>query len=239
LTAGAGRGRSTLGLTLAAGAAFLILLALGSWQLERRSWKTEIIAQREAALAAPPADIAVPQFQPTEFARIQATGRFAHEKSLYLTAQTLGDRVGYHIVTPLLLADGSALLVDRGFVPAEAKDPLRRAAGNPTGEVTVEGILRYSTPAGWFTPANQPAQNVWFRRDSAEMAAATGLGGTRPFFLLAGTAPNPGGLPIGTKERIEIRNDHLQYAITWYALAAALAAIYVALLRETRERRTA
>jgi surfeit locus 1 family protein len=233
LIAGAGTRRSKLKLIVAAGAAFLILLGLGTWQLERRAWKLGLIAEREAALAAPPADIAAAGLDPAqaEFGRIQATGRFAHDRELYLTGQFLGSQVGWHVITPLLLTSGGALLVDRGYVPETAKDPAKRAAGQIEGTVTVEGILRQSTPPGWFTPTNQPQQNLWFYRDAAAMAEAAALTGAKPFFLIAGPSPNPGGLPIGTQERVELPNDHLQYAITWYALAAALVVVAFVRLR--------
>src|SRR5690348_3084588 len=110
--------RSKLSLLLAAGAACLILIGLGTWQLERRSWKLGLIAEREAALAAAPAHLEAADADPIrfEFHRIAATGRFLHDHELYLTGQFLNDRPGWHVITPLVLQDGSALLVDRGFV---------------------------------------------------------------------------------------------------------------------------
>jgi surfeit locus 1 family protein len=231
-------GRSKLALLLAAGAAFLLLLGLGSWQLERRAWKLDLIAEREAALSTPPAHLEAIDTDPLrfEFHRIEASGRFAHDHELYLASQFLGDRPGWHVITPLLLQDGSALLVDRGFVTDAAKDPAARAAGQVAGPVTVEGILRLTTPPGTFTPANQPARNVWFTRDATAMAAATTLPRVKPYFLLAGPTPNPGGLPVGTAERAELPNDHLQYAVTWFALAGAVVVIAIALLRDKRGR---
>jgi surfeit locus 1 family protein len=236
---GGASGRSKLTLLLAAGAAFLLLLALGFWQLERRAWKLDLIAEREAALSAAPAPVAAADADPQafEYRRIAASGRFAHDRELYLTSQFLADRPGWHVITPLLLEDGSALLVDRGFVSDAAKDPVARAQGQLAGPVTVEGILRLTTPPGWFTPANQPARNLWFTRDAAAMAAAAGLSRARPYFLVAGPAPNPGGLPVGTPERVDLPNDHLQYAVTWFALAASLLVITAIRLREKRGRR--
>jgi surfeit locus 1 family protein len=231
-------GRSKLALLLAAGTAFILLLGLGAWQLERRTWKLGLIAEREAALAAAPAHLEAVDTDPPrfEFQRIEARGRFAHEHELYLASQFLNDRPGWHVITPLLLDDGSALLVDRGFVPDTAKDSAARPQGEIAGPVTVEGILRLTTQPGLFTPDNQPARNIWFRRDAAAMGAATGLPLVRPYFLVAGPAPNPGGLPVGTPERVDLPNDHLQYAITWFALAGAVLVITLILLRDKRGR---
>jgi surfeit locus 1 family protein len=228
------RGRSKLTLLLAAGAAFLLLIALGVWQLERRTAKLALIADREAGLSSPPAHLEAADADPVrfEFHRIEARGRFAHEHELYLTGQFLNDRPGWHVITPLLLDDGSALLVDRGYVSDAAKLPAARAEGQIAGPVTVEGILRLSTQPGLFTPANQPDRNLWFTRDAAAMAAAAGLPRVKSYFLVAGPAANPGGLPIGTPERVDVRNDHLQYAITWFALAGAVLVITILLVRE-------
>ena len=226
--------RSKLTLLLAAGAAFLILLGLGTWQLQRRSWKLGLIAEREAALTAPPAHLEAVDTAPArfEFHRIEAAGQFENDRELYLTSQFLNEQAGWHVITPLKLQDGSVLLVDRGFVPDDKKIPATRAAGEISGTVSVEGILRFTTPPGSFTPANDPARNLWFTRDSAAMAAALGQPSVKPYFLVAGPAANPGGLPVGTPERVDLPNDHLQYAITWFALAAALVVITIILLRE-------
>ncbi|MEE8274607.1 MAG: SURF1 family protein, partial [Alphaproteobacteria bacterium] len=134
--------------------------------------------------------------------------------------------VGFRVITPLERDDGPAVLVERGWVPAEARDPERRPEGQLTGAVTIEGVLRTRGRRGWFTPDNEVARNYWFWLDLPAMAAYAGEG-VPPLVVEAGPAPNPGGLPVGREYRVGLTNDHLGYAITWYALAVALAVIYV------------
>lgn len=224
--------RPGLWLTLCSLAAFAVLTALGGWQLQRLQWKAALIAERQARSADLPLALP-PLFDAPEalaFRRAQVTGRFLHGRELYLTGRTYKSQVGAHVVTPLLLEDGRTLLVDRGWVPMDRKDPARRAAGQVAGPVTLEGLLRRGGWRGsaWFRPENQPAENIWFWVDPPAMADAAGL--ERPItalYLAAGPAENPGGLPRGGRTVVTRRNDHLQYALTWFTLAGALTVIFI------------
>lgn len=232
--------RRTLILTIAALAAFLVLIGLGTWQLERRQWKEDLIAARDAALAAPPVDLPgnADTARGLEFHRVRATGTFLHDRELFLNAtERSRGSAGYLVLTPLRLASGAVVLVERGWIPRDLRDRARRASGNPAGEVAVEGILRLAPEGrpGWFVPDNDPAKNEWYFLDLAAMARAAGVPDALPFYVEAGPAPNPGGYPLGGQANTELRNEHLQYAITWYCLAAALAVIYLLLLRRERD----
>jgi surfeit locus 1 family protein len=224
--------RSLLWATAAAAAGFVVLVGLGTWQLERRAWKAELIAARQAGFDAPavPLPAEIPDPTALEFHRVWVEGRFDHAHEMHLTSRFYRDKAGYQVVTPLILADGSAVLVNRGFVPLANKDPATRAAGQVAGAVRVEGVVRLSAAPGAFTPANEPGSNLWFYPDVAQMAVAAGLPRVRPVFVEAGpgtaSTANPGGLPIGGQTVLDLPNDHLQYAITWYSLALALAVIY-------------
>lgn len=224
--------RPSLGLSLASAGVFAVLLALGTWQLQRLAWKEALIVERTARAAAAP--IALPALiddpAALEYRRVAVTGRFRHERELYLGGRTYRRQVGFHVVTPLLLDDGRGLLVDRGWVPADRKASDSRAAGQREGLVTVEGLLRAGGWKGtaWLRPDNQAAANHWIWPDLPAMAAAAGLAQpVTAVYLAAGPAENPGGLPRGGLTRVTLRNDHLQYAITWYTLAAALAVIFL------------
>ncbi|HET7594590.1 MAG TPA: SURF1 family protein, partial [Stellaceae bacterium] len=184
---------------------------------------------------APPIDLppSLEAARPLEYHRVRVTGRFANDRELYLGATSPNGRAGYQVITPLNLADGSSILVNRGFIPQERKAPDSRAAGELEGDVTVTGLLRLP-PAGkphWFIPANSPERNYWIYVDLPAMAAAAHVDRVLPFYVDADATPNPGGLPIGGQTPIELPNDHLQYAITWYALAAGLAVIYILFIR--------
>jgi surfeit locus 1 family protein len=217
--------------TLMAVPALLVLVGLGIWQLERLHWKEGLIAAREAALAAPATDVprSAGEAAAMEFRHVRATGEFLNDREFLLGASDEAGTTGFHVITPLRLADGKLLLVDRGWIPGSLKDPVTRRAGELGGTVTVEGLLRLgaSGKPSWFVPDNRCDINYWFWTDLAGMASCGGLQNVLPFTVDAGPTPNPGGYPRGGVTRIALPNDHLQYAITWFALAIGLAVIYV------------
>jgi surfeit locus 1 family protein len=211
--------------------AVLILIALGVWQVQRLHWKEGLIAQRDAAVVAPP--IAPPQSfdkaRGLEFHHIVAEGIFQNDKELYLAASSDSGEAGYQIVTPLVMNDKRTMFVNRGFVPSELKDPAKRAAGQLGGTQRVVGLLRLpsQTKPSFFLPDNRPDLNLWFWVDLPAMAKKAGVADPVPFYVDADKVPNPGGWPKGGITRLDLPNDHLQYAITWFSLAVALIVIYV------------
>jgi surfeit locus 1 family protein len=208
--------------------AVLGALALGTWQVQRLHWKNEIIAERQARRDAPPLEKLPERFDPAahEFRKVRVAGKFLHDKEMYLAARSFRGNAGYHVITPLAVFPGH-VLVNRGWIPLDRKSPETRKPGNPEGEVEVEGYLRAESGPGWFTPKNEPDKNFWFYVDLAAMAKAHGLGKVERFYIEAGPAENPGGFPVGGITRFELPNDHLQYAITWYAMALIGVVIYL------------
>jgi surfeit locus 1 family protein len=210
--------------------AVLLMLGLGVWQIQRLHWKEGLIAERTErtsapAIALPGADADVGSL---EYRHVTASGEFVHGKEIFLGARSMNGNPGYHVVTPLRTADGRTILVDRGWIPLDRKTPDKRAAGNVTGPITVDGVLRLEGTQTWFVPDNRPDLNFFFWVDLPTMAKLAGLPNTETrYFVEAGKAPNPGGFPIGGQTRINLPNDHLQYAITWFSLAIALSVIYV------------
>jgi surfeit locus 1 family protein len=201
--------------------------ALGVWQLERLAWKRDLIARVDARLAAAPVAAPGPAAWPAlgpdaAYTRVEAGGRFRHDRETAVRAVTeLGS--GYWILTPLE-TPAFTVLVNRGFVPPDRRDPASRPEGQVAGEVTVSGLLRRTEPGGGFLQRNDPAAGRWYSRDVAAIAAAAGLAPpVAPYFIDAGPAPNPGGLPRGGLTVVRFRNAHLGYALTWFALAAGLA----------------
>jgi surfeit locus 1 family protein len=212
--------------------ALLLLLALGSWQIQRLHWKEGLIAQRQAAISAAPtaAPSTLEEARGMEFRHVTDEGVFLHDREIFLGATSEAGRQGYQILTPLLEPGGRFVFVNRGFIPAELKDPAKRAAGQIAGTVQVRGLLRLppaESPA-WFLPDNRPDLNYWFWVDLPAMSAAAKLDPDRvaPFYIDADASPNPGGWPKGGVTRLALPNDHLQYAITWFSLAVALMVIY-------------
>lgn len=226
--------------TVVTAVAVAVLIGLGAWQLERRAWKHDLIATLEARTAAEPVDVAgAAMDEPAmlDFRRAFAGGVF-DEPTFRLVARTRDGRVGWEAVTLLTLTDGHRLLVNRGWVPVEM-GPERVAP--PTGEVRVEGVLRLPGPAGRFTPENDAARNEWYRPDPAEMAEAADLdpGDVLPVILVETGAAPEGVYPAPAAVSVELTDNHLQYALTWLTLAAAVLVIYFLwVLRQRRAGRT-
>jgi surfeit locus 1 family protein len=209
----------------------LLCLGLGAWQVQRLYWKEGLIAARAAAVAAAP--VAAPDndalARGMEFRHVTADGVFLNDKEILLGATSEGGVNGYWILTPLRQASGRIVFVNRGFVPAELRDRTKRMAGEPSGPVQIEGLLRLP-PDGrpnWFLPDNRPDLNYWFWVDLPAMAAADKLDRVASFYIDADAAPNSGGWPKGGVTRLALPNNHLQYAITWFSLAVAMLVIYV------------
>ena len=225
--------------TLITIAIVLICVGLGVWQLERLQWKQDLIAAREAAVAAPP--IASPrtlaEAHDMEFRHVTDEGIFLHDREIFVgaTSPRSGD-AGFDVLTPLREADGRIVFVNRGFVPTELKDPRTRHAGQLEDTVKIAGLLRLppDKKPGWFLPDNRADINYWFWIDLPAMAAANGLGNVAPFYIDADTAPNPGGWPQGGVTLLELPNNHQQYALTWFSLAVGMVVIYIVSLRQDR-----
>lgn len=204
----------------------VIFLALGTWQVQRLFWKLDLIERVDARIHADP--VPAPSrtewntvsAEKDEYRRVSVTGLFQHDKTVLVQAVTERG-AGFWVLTPLILADGTAVLINRGFVPADRRDPAARVASElAAGPVRIIGLLRISEPGGAFLRSNDPANDRWFSRDVAAIAAAKGLANAAPYFIDADATPNPGGLPIGGLTVVTFRNTHLIYALTWYALAA-------------------
>lgn len=214
--------------------ALLVLLGLGTWQLDRMQWKTALIDEIQSRIAAPPAPLAEAlaeagdDLDSVQYRRVSLSGAFRHDAEMYLAARSMNGNPGYHVVTPFQVTSDGIVLVDRGWVPLERKLPDARAEGQVAGPVTIEGVIRVPrTEKSWLQPDNEPANNMWFWVDLPAMAAQAGAGDVAPVYVEAGPAETPGGFPIGGQTRVNLPNDHLQYAITWYAFVVILAVIYV------------
>lgn len=213
------------------------LLALGIWQIDRREWKLDLIARVDARMAAAPvtapgvADWA--DISPEDaYRRVRLAGRFLNDHEVTTQAVTeLG--AGYWVLTPLETPDFT-VIVNRGFVPGDRRDPATRPEGEIAGMVTVTGLLRLSEPDGGFLRRNDPDAGRWYSRDVAAIALAEDLGPVAPYFIDADATPNPGGLPVGGLTVVQFRNSHLVYALTWFSLAAGLAILTLVAIRQMR-----
>jgi len=166
-----------------------------------------------------------------EYRRVAFSGTFDHAKESLIYAAASAFRpdvsgVGHWVFTPARLADGAIVMINRGFVPDARRDPLSRAQGQISGPVDIVGALRWPDARSWFSPHDDPAHNLWFARDPKAIADAKGLGPVAPFYIEQESPAPPGGLPQPGKLVVNLRNAHLQYAITWYGLALALLVVF-------------
>jgi surfeit locus 1 family protein len=227
-TAAAGRAGWKLALLgLVATGAFALLCSLGVWQLERRVWKLDLIKRveqsvRAAPVAAPDMKDAAPLSTSDEYRHVRVSGRFLHQQETLVKAVTETGS-GYWLMTPLRTDDGMIVLINRGFVPPDRRDAASRSAAQVEGGVVITGLVRRSEGNAGFLRHNDPVADRWYARDVIAIAAARGLSEVAPYFIDADGTPNPGGWPIGGLTVVHFPNNHLIYALTWFALAVLLA----------------
>ncbi|XP_029467011.1 surfeit locus protein 1 isoform X2 [Rhinatrema bivittatum] len=220
---------------------FLLLIplttfGLGTWQVQRRKWKLKLIADLEARVTADPVPLTSDPMElaALEYRPVTIRGYFDHSKELYIVPRTLVDpereardagrltssiESGANIITPFYCTDlGITILVNRGFVPRKKMNPDRRKKGQSTDELDLTGIVRLSETRKPFVPENDIARNRWHYRDLEVMARVTGA---EPIFVDADLKSTIPGGPIGGQTRVTLRNEHMQYIITWYGLCAA------------------
>jgi surfeit locus 1 family protein len=219
-------------------AAFAVLMGLGTWQVQRLQWKESLLATIEARAERPPASVAdlharIPEDGALEYTPVTVRGSFLHEREMFFLA-THGGQSGWFVYTPLVLApdeshaSGDTVIVNRGFVPYDRRDPTTRPGSQPEGIVAVTGLAReaLSEKPGFIVPDNRPQERIFYWKDWFAMVENAGLEAdtTIPYFIDAGPSPS-GTLPVGGVTIIDLPNNHLQYAVTWYGLAAALLAV--------------
>jgi len=230
-------------------ALFAGFLALGIWQVERRAWKLDLIERVDSRVHAAPVPAPGPdQWPQVDAARdayrhVEVSGSFQHDNETLVQASTeLGS--GYWVLTPLKRDDdGTIVLVNRGFVPSAARRGREAAAaGESTGPVRVTGLLRVSEPDGSFMRDNDPEADRWYSRDVAAIAAARGLDNVAPYFIDAdadadatpATTPASTTTPVGGLTVIAFHNNHLVYALTWFAMALMMLGVGAYVLRDER-----
>jgi surfeit locus 1 family protein len=211
-------------------AALAVLVGLGTWQMLRRAEKHQLIARIAAQTAAPPIFLPVDVADPAtlDYRRVTVTGRFLHAREMHLLNRVRDGVAGVHVITPLVRDDGPTVLVDRGWAPASRPADDSRLVGRPSGRQTITGIARVPAAPGAFTPPNEPARGLWFSLDIGRMASAQGGAPVAPLVVVSDMAPGERWpYPAGAPPRIDLRDDHLQYALTWYSLAVVLVVVVV------------
>lgn len=207
---------------------------LGTWQVYRRQWKLNLIHELEEKTKVAPIDLPddLRELEKLEYRKVQVTGRFDHSSEMYITPRSLvaSDGVektsfmspgqsGSFIVTPFILSDRDlTILVNRGWVPKKMTLPSTRPEGQVTGELTLTGIVRHTEKRPPFGIKNKQENRRWLYRDIEQMAYFVNAA---PVFLDATADTSVPGGPLGGQTRVNLRNEHFSYILTWYSLSAA------------------
>ncbi|XP_056147031.1 surfeit locus protein 1 [Lampris incognitus] len=227
---------------------FLLLIpattfGLGTWQVKRREWKLQLINDLRRLTTAEPIPLPTDPFELNglEYRRVKVRGHYDHSKELYILPRSPVDpekeareagrlsssgEVGANVITPFHCTSlGITILVNRGYVPKLKTRPETRMKGQVEGDVDVVGVVRLTETRKPFVPHNDVERNRWHYRDLEAMASVTGA---LPVFIDADFASTIPGGPIGGQTRVTLRNEHMQYIITWYGLCAATSYMWYA-----------
>ncbi len=219
--------------------ALIVLILLGTWQMQRLAWKENLIATASERANRPARPLhrsdTWPELDLTqhEYRLFHASGRFRHQDEVQVytvlsDAKGTYSGAGYWILTPFELENGGIVIVNRGFVPLEKKSPSTRGEGQTEGMLRITGLLRQPEQPNYFTPKNDANKNAWYSRSPAEIAQAFNLKDVAPFILDATGEYRPGMLPQPNETKLTFTNNHLGYALTWYGLACTLIGVFAA-----------
>ena len=206
----------------------IVLVGLGVWQVERRSWKLDLIDRVDRRVAAPATAAPGPRAWPgisrdhDEYRHVRASGHFVDVRPVLVKALTeLGS--GYWVLAPFETEQGFSVLVNRGFVPGDLAARVKDDAQGRQAQSSVVGLLRITEPNGAFLRSNDPGQDRWYSRDVVAIGTKLGVADLAPYFIDADASLNGAGRPVGGLTVVSFPNNHLIYAVTWFSLAIMLA----------------
>jgi len=226
-----------------------LFIGLGVWQLQRRVEKHALIAALDQRLAAGPSALPSPAQWPSltpakdEFRRVHFTATFqsSPDAMVYSSGSAVRADIsgpGTWAFLPARLPDGETVVINVGFVQNTMQDRAQEdraikplVTGDP---VTLTGYIRFPESAGLLTPTENPGKRLWFTRDHLAMAHQLGWGDVAPFYVDLETPMPVNGIPKPGPLEVHLRDDHLQYAITWFALAGAVMIAFAVWLRAQR-----
>lgn len=214
--------------TIASITALAILFTLCGWQLKRLSWKENLINLRIERFEGKSLSLeSINNPEKNEFRKVSINGMFLNDKEMFMPALSKRGNNGFHILVPLETKNGKIIIYDTGWVPTHKKEKIDRESNVDNSFSIKEAVIRLPGRKGKFQPDNEPQNNFWFFVETNVMANYLDLELEQSYYLEA-TNNGPNGFPIGNQTRIYIRNNHLQYAITWFLIACGLIGVYFA-----------
>lgn len=208
-----------------------ILVGLGTWQLQRLHWKEALIESIDAGLTAEPQSLPDQISTDMEFQRFTVKGRYLHELERHIYRSGPRGAVGYHVLTPFEAEDDRLFFVNRGWIAEGLKDPSQRLEGQLQGRQQLTGVLRFrQLKSRWGSSYLGDSQsNIYYLFWPIELGQTIKLN-VEPYYLAADDTANPGGWPQGGVTKVDLPNNHLQYALTWYGLGMTLIGVYLVLV---------
>tara|TARA_B100000989_G_scaffold221845_1_gene169566 strand:- start:2573 stop:3295 length:723 start_codon:yes stop_codon:yes gene_type:complete len=206
---------------------FVILLTLSGWQIHRLNWKENLISERVDRFERESSNLKSFKTPSNhEFRKVRINGKFLNDKEMFMPALSKNGNNGFHILVPISDEKENFFIFDTGWVPTKKKNQFLRRNNLDSSFSVKEAVIRLPGRKGKFQPDNEPQNNFWFFVDTKQMSEFTSLNFEKTFYLEA-VNNGPNGFPLGSQSRIYIRNNHLQYAITWFLIACGLLGVYL------------
>ena len=206
--------------------ALSILLGLSGWQIKRLNWKTDLISQRISSFESDPISfVNMNQPEKNEFRKVFVDGQLLNEFEMYMPALSKRGNNGFHILVPLKTTSGKLIIYDTGWIPLKIKEKEKRLLNISKNSQTFEAVIRTSGRKGYFQPDNDTDTNTWFFVEPELMSEYLKLNFENEYYLEA-VKNGPNGFPLGNQTRIYLRNNHLQYALTWLMIACGLVGVF-------------
>ena len=221
-------------LTIFALPSFLILIILGSWQVQRLSWKSDLISNYNNNFQQAP--ITVKELfkdrKNNKYRRTVIYGEYDHANEIQIIGKTYEGNAGFHIITPFILENNEIIYINRGWVPKKYSDKKTRKFSLLEDKVRVVGLVRLPQKKGYFVPENEPENGFWFTIIPEELNRHLNIIGEKEFYIDELNVDEKLKLPMPANGKVQVPNNHLQYAITWYSLALGLLIVYFAWHRQ-------
>ena len=207
--------------------ALAILTSLSTWQFKRLNWKTQLISERIESFEKDPVSFKeIDSPEKNEFRKILIEGELLNQHEMYMPALSKRGNNGFHILVPLKTIDGKRIIYDTGWIPLKMKEPKQRVENIVSGTKLFQAVIRTSGRKGYFQPENDLATNTWFLVEPESMSNFTNIELEEVYYLEA-YKNGPNGFPLGNQTRIYLRNNHLQYALTWMMIAMGLIGVFL------------
>ena len=221
-------------LTIFAFPSFLILIMLGSWQVQRLGWKSDLISNYNNNFQQAPITVneLLKQRQKNKYRRTIINGQYDHSNEIKIIGKTYEGNAGFHIITPFILENNEIIYINRGWVPKKYADKKTRKFSLLEENVKVVGLVRLPQKKGYFVPENEPENGFWFTIIPEELNRHLNIIGENEFYIDELNIDEKLKLPIPANGKVQVPNNHLQYAITWYSLALGLLIVYFAWHRQ-------